>query len=107
MCISVYVVADMHDIAKVYRELLPVAHKWMELGLVLGLHINLLYRIKVEIPDVTRCLREVLFEWLQQAYNTSQFELPSWKLLVEAVAHPGGGNDPALARRIAIKHNGI
>ena len=32
-------------------------------------------------------------------YNTAGFWDPSWKLLVEAVAHPAGGNDRALAKR--------
>ena len=46
-------------------------------------------------------------EWLNQTYETDRFGLPSWKLLVDAVAHRRGGNNPALARQIATKHNGM
>ena len=49
-------------------------------------------------------LNEILTEWLKKAYNTTRFGLPSWKLA--AVAHPAGGNDRALAERIAGKYNG-
>ena len=36
-----------------------------------------------------------------------QFGEPSWKLLVKAVSDQTGGNDRALAEKIAQKHQGI
>ena len=51
-------------------------------------------------------MSDVLAEWLKKAYNTVRFGDPSWKLLVEAVAHPAGGNDCAVAEKIAKKYNG-
>ena len=105
MYVSVYV-ADIDDLFEVQCDLLDVAHKWKGLGKALRLRPSVLNRIEADRPDVNSCLVEVLTEWLQQAYNTDRFGLPSWKLLVAAVAHPAGGNDHALARQIAEKHNG-
>ena len=87
-------------------ELLPVADKWKRIGLALRLDPDLLRRIRCNNTDVEDCLVDVLTQWLKKAYNTSVFGDPSWKLLVEAVAHPAGGNDCALADKIAKKYNG-
>ena len=35
-----------------------------------------------------------------------RFGPPTWKALVEAVAHPGGGNHKGLAMEIAKRHQG-
>ena len=105
--VCVYFVADIDDLFEVQCELLDVVHKWKALGKALRLRPNLLNRIEADRPDVNSRLEEALTEWLQQAYNTDRFGLPSWKLLVAAVAHPAGGNDHALARRIAERHNGM
>ena len=104
--VYVYVIADIDDLFEVQCDLLDVAHKWKGLGKALRLRPSVLNRIEADRPDVNSRLEEVLTEWLQQAYNTDRFGLPSWNLLVAAVAHPAGGNDHALARRIAEKHNG-
>ena len=106
MYVFVYVVADIDNLFEVQCDLLDVAHKWKGLGKALRLRPNVLNWIEADCPDVNSRMEEVLTEWLQQAYNTVRFGLPSWKLLVAAVAHPAGDNDHALARRIAEKHNG-
>ena len=88
-------------------ELLPVAHKWKNIGLALKLDPNLLERIQSRNHrDVLNYLSDILTEWLQKAYNTTRFGDPSWKLLVEAVAHRAGGNNPALAQDISLKYSG-
>ena len=84
-----------------------MAHKWRKIGLALRLDPSLLERIRQKsYVDVDDYLSDVLTEWLKKAYNTTRFGDPSWKLLVEAVAHPAGGNDRALAEKIAMKYNG-
>ena len=83
-----------------------MADKWNKVGLALRLDPSVLSRIRKNFSDVEDCLLEVLTQWLQKAYNTTRFGDPSWKLLVEAVAHPAGGNNPALAQQIALKYNG-
>ena len=37
-------------------------------------------------------------------YNVERFGEPTWQQLVEAVGHPAGGANMALARNIATKH---
>ena len=99
--------ADIDDLIDVKRELLNVAHNWRCVGEALRLHPDLLSRIQANHPaDVKDCLSAVLTEWLKKAYNTTRFGPPSWQLLVAAVADPAGGNDRALAERIALKYNG-
>ena len=97
----------MDDLFTVYAELIEVAHKWKQIGLALRLSWNLLEKIHCENHGATEnCLRDVLTQWLKKACDTSVFGHPSWKLIVEAVAHPAGGNDCALADKIAKKYNG-
>ena len=99
--------ADIVDLIDVKLELLNVAHNWKGVGEALRLHPDLLNRIQANhLTNVTECLSAVLTEWLKKAYNTSRFGPPSWKLLVAAVANPAGGNDRALAEKIAQKYNG-
>ena len=100
-----FLCADIDDLIDVKRELLDVAHNWKGVGMALRLKPALLRRIQANHPtDVEECLTEALTEWLNESYNISRFGLPSWKLLVAAVADPAGGNDRALAERIALKY---
>ena len=101
------ILTGIDDLFIVSSELLPVAHRWKSIGLALKLDPNLLERIKAKRNiNVDENLSDTLTEWLQKAYNTTRFGDPSWKLLVKAVAHPAGGNNPALAQQIALKYNG-
>ena len=62
-------------------------------------------RIEKENSDLEDCLTEVLTLWrLQRNYNTERFGEPSWEMLVRAVGHRSGGNDPALAEEISRRH---
>ena len=98
---------DIDYLFTVYYELLDVAHKWKGIGLALRLKPSILDKIHHKgHVDIENYLSDVLTEWLKKAYNTTRFGDPSWKLLVEAVAHPAGGNDRALAEKIAKKYNG-
>ena len=84
-------------------ELNDVAHLWRSLGGALRLRPPDLTRIQKDQQDSCDCLSEMVTEWLNQSYNTQHFGLPSWKMLVEAVAHRNGGNNQALA---TIKYKG-
>ena len=53
------------------------------------------------------CLEAVVVKWLQKGYNCQLHGSPSWKILVEAVGDPAGGDDCALAEAIAKKHSGM
>ena len=98
--------AGISNLFTVCSELVPVAHKWKKIGLALRLDPNLLNRIEAKTNDTEDNLSDVVEEWLKKSYNTESFGDPSWKLLVDAVAHPFGGKDRALALQIAAKYNG-
>ena len=107
LCNDHFHLADTDDLFEVLCELDDVAHMWRPLGTALRLRPSTLARIKAEQKDDVRsCLSEMVTEWLNQSYNTQRFGLPSWKMLVEAVAHRNGGNNQALATTIANKYNG-
>ncbi|CAI8047439.1 hypothetical protein GBAR_LOCUS26218 [Geodia barretti] len=96
---------DIDDHFDVVSELGDVAHVWKSLGGALRLRQPDLDRIKADHQqDSSSCLSEMVTEWLNQSYNTERFGLPSWKMLVEAVAHRNGGNNNALAIHIATKY---
>ena len=98
--------AGIRDLFRVCSELVPVAHKWKKIGLALQLDPDLLDRIEARKNDDEDNLSDVLKEWLKKSYDTESFGDPSWKLLVDAVAHPFGGKDRALALQIAAKYHG-
>ena len=100
------VCAGIKDLFSVCSELVGVAHKWKKVGLALRLDPDLLDRIEAEKNDVEDNLSDTLKEWLKKSYDTESFGDPSWKLLVDAVAHRAGGKDRALAMEIAAKYNG-
>jgi hypothetical protein len=80
-----------------------VAQNWKKVGLALRLHPNILDMIEAKKSDAVENLSDTLKEWLK---DTESFGDPSWKLLVDAVAHPVGGKDHAHALEIAAKYNG-
>ena len=48
---------------------------------------------------------EMIIEyWLDRKYNVAKFGEPSWKTLVEAVAHKLGGYNNRVAGDIAKRH---
>ena len=55
--------------------------------------------------DIDKAFDETLLVWLRHRYDTSRHGLPTWKRLVEAVNSPAGGNNMALAYRIAYGHS--
>ena len=85
-------------------ELYGVAEKWKSIGA--ALHID---RLSV-IDDNNRgkvddCLKEVVSEFLNMNYDFGNFGVPTWKLIVNAVAHRNGGASVAKALKIAAKHS--
>ena len=65
-----------------FRELLPVARDWFNIGILLNMYHPVLQRIERDVSGVNDCLREMLAEWTKQ--NDPP---PSWDLLADAV-HP-------------------
>lgn len=72
---------SISDLAGLKKILIPIAHKWKEIGESLSLSSEALDKIKIEYkckPD--QCLREMLREYLEQGAS-----LPSWDDIVSAV----------------------
>ena len=86
-------------------EVNPIAAKWKELGLSLGLGSSSLDTIEAgKKTDPASCLYDVLNAWLKKNYDVKNCGEPTWKHLVEAVRDPAGGADNSLAEKIAKKH---
>ena len=87
---------------EVKSRLIDVAPRWWDIGLALGINDPLLETIKAEHKtDPENCLTAMLRLWLKRSYDTERYGTPSWQRLSEAVRHPAGGNDPALAYEIS------
>ena len=83
-----------------------MAPEWRGFGEALRLRTESLNSIRsMHQLDPKACLRSVLEEYLKQNYDTKVHGLPSWRKIVEAVSHRVGGNDNALAQKIAVKHS--
>ena len=96
---------DDDDLFDVQKELIPVSAKWRSIGIALRLKPNILDGIKAENSgDPPACLTSTVTEWLKRNYNVKRFGEPTWQKLVEAVAHPTGGANMALARDMARKY---
>ena len=83
-----------------------MANEWKNIGLALRLTPDALNTISTK-DNSKACLLEVLNQWLKKTYNVKRFGEPSWELIVKAVSDPAGGNNHALAEKIAQKHQGI
>ena len=87
-----------------YQELITIKAKYYELGIMLGLRPGDLAAIH-RGNDIDRAFTEILLTWLRHNYDVHKHGPPTWRNLVEAVDHPAGGNNHALATSIANKHS--
>jgi len=78
------------------------AADWHAIGIMLGLDPGILAQFQGEKP--INCMIAVLTNWLRKNYVVVQFGEPTWRIVVKVVANPAGGNNFALASRIAGKH---
>ena len=95
------------NLSEVYKEVFTKAPRWSDICCVLNLPHEETIRKETQGDDCARCLRMVLRMWLQKSYNYQRWGHPTWRMLVEAVGDPAGGNDCALAETIAKKHLGM
>ena len=88
------------DLIDVKVKVLPVAARWRDIGLVLGISDSKLETIKANTLAVKDRLTDMLRLWLKRAYNVEKYGEPSWQPLIEAVRSPAGGDSPALVDKI-------
>ena len=95
------------NLFEAYKEVHNLAPRWSDICCALNLPHEETIRKETQGDDCARCLRMVLRKWLQKSYNYQRWGCPTWRMLVEAVGDPAGGNDNALAEAIAKKHPGM
>ena len=104
LCIITVAEDDLFD---VYQEMIPLASKWQDIALAMGIKQSDIDTIHSQYPRLPcDCLKAALGKWLKKGYNVEKRGPPTWKKVVEAVAHPAGGKDPAYAKKIAHNHQG-
>ena len=87
------------------HELTPVATRWKSIGTILRLKPEILEEIQAgSSGDHLACLSWVVMAWLSRNYNVRWFGEPTWQSLAEAVGHPEGGANTALAKSIAVRY---
>ena len=99
---------DIKDLYDVLKEIISVAAKWDNIWLALGLPGEERHTTARDWNyDCSKCLEATIERWLKQNYDIDEIhEKPSWKMLVQAIKDPCGGNNNALAKEIAQKYRG-
>ena len=89
----------------VMEAVVGVATNWKFIGMALRIKPATLDIISSKhASDAKEYLSDMLRAWLQQCYDAERFGQPSWKLLCQAIHNHVGGNNPALAKKIAKKY---
>jgi len=97
---------DEDDIFEILDELKDVKAQCYNIAIRLKLKPNIVEEIRKEKLDDAEALMKVINSWLiKKLYNTEKFGAPTWRAVVEAVEHSGGGNHRALAIEIAKRHH--
>ena len=90
---------------EVYREVISIQSNYYQFGIDLGLPLREMNAVqKAFRQDIPRAFIEVLQIFLRHRYNVENYGPPTWRKLVEAVDSPAGGNNHALAKKIAKNH---
>ena len=90
------------DLPNVLRALTNIQYKWEFLAIQFGLPRRIIETARNNYPrDPNGCLMYVLEQWLKGNYDTEQFSHPSWRRVYEVTAEPAGGDNRALALKIA------
>ena len=85
-------------------ELKDVLASYEGIGWRLNIPNDKLEEIRGQNLSAAAAMRKVIMEWLKRNYPSSSLKPPTWKILVDAVEHPVGGNNRAKAEEIASRH---
>jgi hypothetical protein len=89
----------------VYSEVVGIQSNYYQFGIQLGLPLREIEAVqKAFRQDIPQAFTEVLQIFLKHRYNIQEYGPPTWRKLVEAVDSPAGGNNHALAKKIAEHH---
>ena len=92
------------DLADLRTALDPIAAKWDSFAIQLGLLYSQTEAIQREHHKPAECLNNVLSEWLKGNYNKARHGHQSWRKVCKATANTAGGNNMALAIKLAEEH---
>ena len=87
-----YTVSDLQAV----REAIITVNDWHELGLQLGLPLNVVDQLRDDHTTVEECKKRLISRWIQTGHA-------SWAVLVKALRHPFMHMD-TLADEIAKKY---
>ena len=94
-------IIDPEDIADVMDEVEDLGASWDTLATYLRLKTSAIEVIRRNNSgNCSRCLFDVITEWLKQNYNTAKYGKPSWRQLAAGVRKLDGG----MFKRIATAH---
>ena len=82
-------------LSNVFKDLLPLAADWKNIGALLGIKEHILAKIRADETSVRDCLREMISEWLKQVEPP-----PTWAALADAVENL----DKSKAQEIRANH---
>ena len=102
--VPLYNTAGSSDSFAIQAEVDDIADKWYRFGKALYLTPEKLNLLKTAQRDPKDCLSDSLLEFLKKNYDWEKYGVPSWRLIVIALAHKSGGDDTALALRVAKNH---
>ena len=92
------------DLVDVVEEVMDLASSWHSFGLALRLKPAELETISLKnYTNPTECLKDMLLAWLRQQHFIKKVGPPSWRMLCKAISVQVGGNNPPLARKIALR----
>ena len=74
------VTGEKPTIKVAFKDMLPLASDWRNIGVLLGIKEHILSKIEADKPSVRDCLREMISEWLKQVDPPA-----TWATLAEAV----------------------
>ena len=76
----VTVTGEKPTVKVVFKDMLPLASDWHNIGVLLGIKEHILSKIEADEPSVCDRLREMISEWLKQVDPPA-----TWATLAEAV----------------------
>ena len=80
-----------------------VADRWDSVGIFLGIPYLVIEGCREEHTMEER-MRAMVEAWVNRRYDVEKFGQPSWRKLVEAVAHKSGGSHIRQAEMLARNH---
>lgn len=89
---------DLGEVIRVLRN--EVVNQWKKVGFALNLKFCDLEPLRQNFDTQEERQTGMLVLWLNQAYNTEKYGLPTWESLAKAIESPTGANNPALAKKI-------